>query len=111
MSPERSFVNYRITAKLGQVGMGEVWRATDTKVGGKLRSTFSRVFASDPERIARLNREAEVLAALNHPNIAQVYGRDEGALVMELVKGERLKGPKRICEPVHEALSARRICT
>jgi serine/threonine protein kinase len=50
-------------------------------------------FAGDPERMARFQREAEVLASLNHPNIAQIYGVEERALVMELVAGETLKGP------------------
>ena len=50
-------------------------------------------FASDPERLARFQREAEVLAALNHPNIAQIYGVEERALVMELVEGESPRGP------------------
>jgi serine/threonine-protein kinase len=74
--------------------MGEVWRATDTKLGRDVAlKVLPASFASDPARMARFEREAKALASLNHPHIAQIYGIEEGALVMELVEGEPLKGP------------------
>ena len=74
--------------------MGEVYRARDTKLKREVAvKVLPDSFAGDPERMARFQREAEVLAALNHPNIAQIYGVEDRALVMELVPGESLKGP------------------
>src|SRR5271166_5007836 len=85
---------YEILAPIGAGGMGEVYRARDTKLKRDVAiKVLPQSFARDPERMARFQREAEVLAALNHPNIAQIYGVEEGALVMELVEGETLKGP------------------
>jgi Tol biopolymer transport system component/predicted Ser/Thr protein kinase len=89
-----TIAHYRITAKLGEGGMGEVYRATDTKLGREVAlKILPDAFARDVERMARFEREARVLAALNHPNIAQIYGVEDRALVMELVEGETLKGP------------------
>ena len=86
--------SYEIIAPLGAGGMGEVYRARDTKLKRDVAlKVLPEVFARDPERMARFQREAEVLASLNHPNIAQIYGVEENALVMELVEGENLKGP------------------
>jgi serine/threonine protein kinase len=94
MTPQQTIAYYRITAKLGQGGMGEVWRATDTKLGRDVAlKILPTSFAKDPERMARFEREAKVLASLNHPHIAQIYGIENRALVMELVEGETLKGP------------------
>ena len=74
--------------------MGEVYRASDTKLDRDVAfKMLPDAFAQDVERMARFEREARVLAALNHPNIAQIYGVEERALVMELVEGETLKGP------------------
>jgi len=74
--------------------MGEVWRATDTKLNREVAiKVLPANFGSDPVRMARFEREAKALASLNHPHIAQIYGVEEGALVMELVEGEPLKGP------------------
>jgi Tol biopolymer transport system component/predicted Ser/Thr protein kinase len=85
---------YEILAPLGAGGMGEVYRARDTKLKREVAlKVLPDFFAGDPERMARFQREAEVLAALNHPNIAQIYGVEDRALVMELVPGESLKGP------------------
>ncbi len=85
---------YEILAPIGAGGMGEVYRARDTKLKREVAlKVLPTSFASDPERMARFQREAEVLAALNHPNIAQIYGIEDRALVMELVPGESLKGP------------------
>src|SRR6266699_1219416 len=95
MSPERSIAHYRLTTKLGEGGMGAVWRATDTKLGRDVAiKILPDSFAADPDRLARFTREAQVLASLNHPNIAQVFGLEQAgdihALVMELVPGEDL---------------------
>jgi len=74
--------------------MGEVYRARDTKLKREVAlKVLPDSFAGDPDRMARFQREAEVLAALNHPHIAQLYGVEERALAMELVEGETLAGP------------------
>jgi serine/threonine-protein kinase len=104
VSPKQIIAHYRITAKLGEGGMGEVWRATDTKLGRDVALKILPVsFASDPGRMARFEREAKALASLNHPHIAQIYGVEEGALVMELVEGEPLKGPLPVAKAVEYA--------
>ena len=80
--------------QLGEGGMGEVYRATDTKLNRDVAiKVLPKSFAQDPDRMARFTREARVLASLNHPNIASIYGVEQNALVMELVEGEDLKGP------------------
>jgi serine/threonine protein kinase len=85
---------YQILAPIGAGGMGEVYRARDTKLKRDVAlKVLPSAFANDPERMARFQREAEVLAALNHPNIAAIYGIEQQALVMEFVEGENLKGP------------------
>ncbi|MBI3698667.1 MAG: serine/threonine-protein kinase [Acidobacteria bacterium] len=102
MSPPQAIAHYRITAKLGEGGMGEVYRATDTKLGREVAiKVLPESFAQDADRMARFSREAQVLAALNHPNIAQIYGVEERALILELVEGETLHGPL----PVETALN------
>jgi serine/threonine protein kinase len=81
--------------------MGEVYRAKDSKLGRQVAiKVLPDAFASDPERMARFEREAKVLSSLNHPNIAQIYGAEDRALVMELIEGAILKGPL----PVETAL-------
>jgi serine/threonine-protein kinase len=106
MSPEQTIAHYRITAKLGAGGMGEVWRATDTKLGREVAiKVLPEAFANDADRMARFTREAQVLASLNHPNIAAIYGVEERALIMELVEGPTLA--ERIAQgpvPLDEAL-------
>ena len=110
--------SYEITALLGKGGMGEVYRARDTKLQRDIAiKLLPDAVATDPERTARFEREAKLLAALNHPNIASIYGFESGALVMELVEGETLadrlkRGPVQIedtleiCKQVAEALEA-----
>src|SRR5438093_6719304 len=105
------FAHYEITAHLGSGGMGDVYQATDGKLGRSVAVKFlPEAFIHDTERVARFQREARVLASLNHPNIAAIYGLEESAgrtfLVMELVPDETLarriaKGPI----PVEEALT------
>ena len=86
--------HYEILAPIGAGGMGEVYRARDTKLKREVAlKVLPEAFASDPERMMRFQREAEVLASLNHPNIAQIYGVEERALVIELVEGESPRGP------------------
>jgi serine/threonine-protein kinase len=86
MSPQQTIAHYRITAKLGDGGMGEVWRATDTKLNREVAiKVLPAAFSADPDRLNRFTREAQVLASLNHPNIAAIYGVEDRALVMELV--------------------------
>jgi serine/threonine-protein kinase len=102
--------HYEITAHLGTGGMGEVYQATDGKLGRSVAiKLLPRAFANDEERVARFEREARVLASLNHPNIATIHGLEESGaqkfLVMELVPGETLA--ERIVQgalPVDEAL-------
>jgi eukaryotic-like serine/threonine-protein kinase len=110
MSPQQTIAHYRITSKLGQGGMGEVWRATDTKLGREVAiKVLPEAFAADADRLARFTREAQVLASLNHPNIAQIYGVEERALVIELVEGATLA--ERIAQgpvPFDEALAIAR---
>ena len=71
--------------------MGEVWRATDTKLSREVAiKILPEAFAADPDRMARFTREAQVLASLNHPNIAVIYGVEERTLILELVEGPTL---------------------
>jgi Tol biopolymer transport system component len=105
MSPQSSIAHYRIISKLGEGGMGEVWRATDTKLGRDVAiKILPEAFAQDPDRMARFEREAQVLASLNHPNIAAIYGVEDRALIMELVEGETLKGPLPVETAIHYAI-------
>src|SRR3954468_24583805 len=94
MDAPSTIAHYRITAKLGEGGMGAVYRATDTKLNRNVAvKVLPAEFAADTGRMQRLEREAQVLAAVNHPNIAAIYGIEAGAIVMELVEGEDLRGP------------------
>ncbi len=96
----RTLAHYQVTGKLGAGGMGEVWRARDTRLNRDVALKFlPTAFAQDPERLARFEREAQVLAQLNHQNIAAIYGFEQDSqeclcyLVLEYVPGETLKGP------------------
>jgi Tol biopolymer transport system component len=91
----KTLAHYRVVDQLGKGGMGEVYRAEDTKLGREVAiKVLPEALAQDPERLARFGREAQVLASLNHPNIASIFGLEEAdgdsALVMELVEGETL---------------------
>jgi Tol biopolymer transport system component len=106
----RTIAHYEVTSHLGKGGMGEVYRARDSKLGRDVAlKVLPEGFAADPERLARFQREAKLLASLNHPNIATIHGIEgDGAqrvLVLELVEGEDLyqhlaSGPI----PIKEAL-------
>ena len=114
--------HYDVTALIGEGGMGQVYQATDTKLKRQVAlKILPEAFSADPERLARFQREAEVLASLNHPNIAAIHGLEEAdgirALVLELVEGptlaDRIKqGPIRldealpIAKQIAEALEA-----
>ena len=101
---------YDVTAPIGEGGMGQVWRATDTTLGRQVAiKILPDAFAADPDRLARFEREAKTLASLNHPHIAAIYGFEKSsgmhALVMELVEGDDLS--QRIARgaiPLDEAL-------
>ena len=110
LGPGTRFGAYEIIAPLGSGGMGEVYRARDTQVGRDVAiKVLPEALRNDPDRLARFEREAKTLAALNHPNIAHIHGFEDStgrrALVMELVEGptfaDRIaKGPM----PIDEAL-------
>src|SRR5216110_1302377 len=109
--------HYEITRHLGSGGMGDVYQATDSKLGRSVAIKFlPEAFSHDSERVARFEREARVLASLNHPHIAGIYGLEESGerkfLVMELVDGETLaERIKRGPIPVEESLGiAKQIC-
>src|SRR5437867_9445728 len=111
LTPGTRLGNYEVVAPLGAGGMGEVYRAKDLRLGREVAiKGLPAEFARDPERLARFRREAQTLAALNHPNIAAIYGLEEAGevpyLVLELVEGESLaerlaRGPM----PPREALA------
>jgi serine/threonine-protein kinase len=95
VQPGTSLGNYDVLSAIGRGGMGEVWRARDKKLGREIAiKTLPEQFAGDTERLARFEREARLLASLNHPNIASVYGLEEVSdtrfIVLELVEGETL---------------------
>ena len=114
LEPGATLLHYRLTHKLGEGGMGVVWRATDTTLGRDVAvKVLPPHFAADAERLARFDREARVLASLNHPHIAGIYGIHQANgvsfLAMELVDGEDLaarlaRGPL----PLDEALRVAR---
>src|SRR5208282_803571 len=108
---------YEIQSPLGAGGMGEVYRARDTRLARDVAlKVLPQAFAADSERMARCEREAKVLASLNHPNVAAIYGLEESnsvrALVLELVEGPTLA--ERIAQgpiPIEEAVPiAKQIC-
>jgi serine/threonine protein kinase len=110
LTPGTRLGAYEVTGALGAGGMGEVYRARDTRLDRDVAiKVLPDAVAADPERIARFEREAKTLAALNHPNIAQIHGVEESgpvpALVMEFVDGDTLAD--RIAAgpiPLHDAL-------
>jgi hypothetical protein len=110
IGPGSTLAHYEVVSALGKGGMGEVWRAKDTKLGREVAiKTLPAEFAQDADRLARFEREAKLLASLNHPNIAAIHGFEEDAgthfLVMELVEGDTLADRVgRGAIPVEESL-------
>jgi serine/threonine protein kinase len=106
----KSLAHYSITSQLGKGGMGEVYQAKDQKLGRDVAiKVLPQEFAKDADRIARFQREAKLLASLNHPNIAAIYGLEEADgthfLVLELIEGETLANRiKTSAIPVEESL-------
>src|ERR1700675_3506125 len=103
--------SYEVVAQIGAGGMGEVYQAHDTKLGRDVAiKVLPEAFAHDADRLSRFQREAKMLAALNHPNIATIYGLeqigDTSYLVMELVSSETLqeRSKRDGAVPVDEAL-------
>jgi serine/threonine protein kinase len=110
MTSPSTIAHYRITSKLGEGGMGAVYRATDTKLNRDVAiKILPDAFAQDLGRMARFEREAKFLASLNHPHIAAIYGVEERALVMELVEGAELRGPlspEQALPVIHQLIDA-----
>jgi serine/threonine-protein kinase len=109
-----TLLHYRVVEKLGEGGMGAVWKATDATLDRDVAiKVLPADFARDAERLARFEREAKVLASLNHPNIGAIYGFHEAAavrfLAMELVSGEDLaERLKKGSVPVSESVDIAR---
>ena len=95
---------YEVHSLIGAGGMGEVYRARDTKLNRHVAiKVLPDLFTTDPDRLARFRREAQVLASLNHPNIGHIYGIEEHAIILELVEGRTLadriaQGPLRLAD-------------
>nr|NIM01831.1 protein kinase [Acidobacteriota bacterium]NIM60385.1 protein kinase [Acidobacteriota bacterium]NIO60320.1 protein kinase [Acidobacteriota bacterium]NIQ31375.1 protein kinase [Acidobacteriota bacterium]NIQ86598.1 protein kinase [Acidobacteriota bacterium] len=106
--PGQTLLHYRLVEKIGEGGMGVVWKAVDTTLDREVAiKVLPEAVATDPERLARFDREAKLLASLNHPNIAAIYGFHESEglrfVAMELVSGEDLaqrleRGPLAVDE-------------
>ena len=108
LTPGTTLGPYSVTAKIGEGGMGEVYRARDTKLDRDVAlKVLPQAFTDDPDRLARFEREAKVLASLNHPNIGAIHGLEESegikALVLELVEGPTKnassRGQSRLMKP------------
>lgn len=114
LSPGSTLLHYRLVEQIGEGGMGAVWRSVDTTLDREVAlKVLPPAFAGDAERHARFEREAKVLASLNHPNVATLYGLEhvdgQHVLVMELVEGEGLdqrvaRGPVAVSEAVPIAI-------
>jgi serine/threonine protein kinase len=110
LSQGQKIASYEILAPLGAGGMGEVWRARDTRLGREVAiKALPEAFARDPERLARFEREAKLLASVNHANIGAIYGLEvvdgHRYLVLEFLEGETLasllsRGPLPVAEAI-----------
>ena len=126
LKPGTRLGQYEILDLLGKGGMGEVYRAHDTKLKRDVAlKVLPEAFARDPDRLARFRREAQLLASLNHPNIAAIYGLEDSGdthyLVMELVLGDTLREiilrdgatpveeTLKICSQIAEALDRKSV--
>ena len=110
LEPGTTLGSYSVTAKIGEGGMGEVYRARDTKLDRDVAlKVLPQAFTDDPDRLARFEREAKVLASLNHPNIGHIYGLEEavesdgivGGLVSE-VNQRVSSAPTLCCQPLRD---------
>jgi serine/threonine-protein kinase len=114
LSPGARIGGYEVTGAIGAGGMGQVYRAHDRRLGRDVAiKILPDMFLADTDRVQRFEREARTLAALNHPNIAQIYGMEDRALVMELVEGDDLsvvmsRGPVPIADalPIARQIAA-----
>src|ERR1700693_2991960 len=112
LTPGTRLGSYEVLAQIGAGGMGEVYQAHDTKLGRDVAiKVLPEAFAHDPEKLSRFEREAKLLASLNHPNIATIHGLEDSSgtsyLVMELVSGENLaeRVKREGAVPVEESLT------
>src|SRR5271155_3175105 len=112
LSPGTKLGTYNVLTQIGAGGMGEVYQAHDTKLGRDVAiKVLPEAFAHDADRLSRFQREAKMLASLNHPNIATIYGLEQSNgtsyLVMELVSGENLaeRVKREGAVPIEEALT------
>jgi serine/threonine-protein kinase len=104
IGPGSTLAHYDVVSAIGKGGMGEVWRARDTRLGRDVAiKTLPAAFVGDADRLTRFEREARLLASLNHPNIASIHGFEEHAgthfLVLELIEGETLEDRLRRRRP------------
>ena len=95
LQPGQNLAHYRLVEQIGEGGMGVVWKALDTTLDREVAiKVLPDAFAQDPDRLARFEREAKLLAALNHPHIAAIHGLHEAGgqrfLAMEMIEGEDL---------------------
>lgn len=105
LSPGSKLGPYEVVSLLGAGGMGQVYRVHDAKLNRDIAlKVISPALAQDADYMARFQRGAQVLASLSHPNIAQIYGLEQNAIVMELVEGRQPRGPL----PLEEALKIAR---
>ena len=96
---------YRVLDKLGEGGMGEVWKARDPRLGRDVAiKVLPKDLAEDPDRVRRFEQEARAIAALNHPHICQIYDVGPGYLVLEYIDGAPLRGPLAPADAVRLAL-------
>ncbi len=110
----KTISHFKILERIGQGGMGEVYRAEDTNLSREVAiKVLPEQFTQDPQRLARFEREAKLLASLNHPNIAAIYGLEEADgvrfLALELVPGETLQTSVQKCGSSREASGSRLI--
>ncbi len=97
LAPGSTLGPYEVTAKIGEGGMGEVFRARDTTLDRDVAlKVLPEAFAEDPDRLARFEREAKVLASLNHPNIGAIHGFETAGDVRALVSGDCLRGDRAV---------------
>src|SRR6516162_187193 len=109
LTPGRRLGPYEIVALLGAGGMGEVYKARDTRLDRTVAiKVLPAALAHDADRLRRFEHEARLIASLNHPNICQLYDIGPGYLVLEYIDGERLRGPIAVPDAVRQAIQIAR---